>query len=69
MFAGQFWDAAQWEEDQNVLILLDAPDLTADDLLPYLEGLRDRVDQVYVAAQQPQKAIWLTAQPLLILRD
>lgn len=77
VFTGQFWDVPQgrepheghWEEDQNVLIMLDMPGTSAASLMPYLADLRERVGELYRAVGQEQKALWITTQPLRIVLD
>jgi len=73
-FTGYFWDADQehsershWERDQNVLILIDAPGATAESLVDELEALRLRIEEAYLYYGLPQKAVWITVQPLSIL--
>jgi hypothetical protein len=74
VFTGQFWDirptgAGAWEEDRNVLVTIDAPGQAPEVLLPYFSGLRERVNAVYAQGGEPQKALWITAQPVSILVD
>src|SRR5262249_27748608 len=74
VFIGQFWDVPRtgngsWEEDRNVLITIDAPGQAAETLLLYFSVLRERVNAIYAAAGEHQKALWITAQPLVILSD
>lgn len=74
MFIGQFWNKpingdSVWEEDQNVLIVMNTPGQSLNDILDYFTKLRDTVNQVYKQVGQPQKALWITAQDLSILWD
>jgi hypothetical protein len=69
VFVGQFWNEGQWEEDENALIFIDVPDQSAGDLIEYLAALRSRIVDAYTGAGQPQKAVWITTQPLQILTD
>src|SRR5947209_1293871 len=74
IFTGQFWyqpapdtgQAPRWEEDQNVLIILDAPGLSLDEVLNYLSTFQEKVNSIYMQVGEPQKALWITAQPLSI---
>jgi hypothetical protein len=73
-FTGYFWDVepnppeqSRWERDQNVLILIDTPGETPESLLDELEALRARVNGAYAKYGMPQKAVWITMQPLSIL--
>jgi hypothetical protein len=73
-FTGYFWDENQehpvrslWERDHNVLILIDAPGETPESLLDELEALRLQVNGAYHRYQMPQKAVWISMQPLTIL--
>lgn len=79
VFIGYFWnepedtvdaeadDEPWWEEDRNVLVLIDVVGLSADDLAPYFTRLRSRVHAIYRDERQAQKAIWITAHPLQVL--
>lgn len=74
VFFGQFWNEVVngqpwWEEDQNVLIMIDAPGRSLSSILDFLIRLRDKINTVYAQVGQPQKALWITAHPLSILWD
>ena len=73
-FTGYFWDEdrdnperSRWTRDHDVLLLIDAPGETAETLLDELEALRVRVNGAYQRYGLPQKAAWITTQPLSIL--
>lgn len=73
-FTGYFRDVdpthpeqSRWERDLNVLILIDAPGETPESLLDELDALRVRVNGAYMYYGMPQKAVWITTQPLSIL--
>jgi len=73
-FTGYFWDEDReypersfWERDHNVLILIDAPGETSDTLVDELEALRIRVNESFQRYGMPQKAVWITIQPLSVL--
>jgi len=75
VFFGQFWDTSQqgqppaWEEDQSVLITIDAPAQTVSSVLTYFTALREMVNSVYQEVGESQKELWITAHPLSILVD
>jgi hypothetical protein len=73
VFTGWYWndegkdpDEAEWENDQTVLIVIDAPNESADTLLLDLDHLRVVVNRIYVEAGHPQMELWITTQPLQI---
>jgi len=59
----------EWEEDQNVLVVIDVPGQTPDDVLGYFVALRDKVNTAYSEAGELQKSLWITMQLLIILKD
>jgi len=73
-FTGYFWDEDRehsersfWEQDHNVLILIDAAGETSESLVDELEALNLRVNESFERYGIAQKAVWITTQPLSIL--
>jgi hypothetical protein len=73
IFTGQFWNTDKqppdWEEDHNVLIVVDAAGESPTDVVAYFTAMRDKINRIYEKLGRSQKAIWLTAHPIYILRD
>lgn len=77
-FEGQFWDAGivedpedpgAWVADKHVIVFLDAPEQSEQALLPFIEVLRDEINEAYIQHRQGQKAVWITTHPINFLWD
>jgi hypothetical protein len=51
------------------MIFIDAPERSENDVVPFLEILRDEVNRAYRTQQQGQKTVWITTQPASFLWD
>ena len=71
VFIGQFWNRERWEEDKNVLIFIDIPDQSLDDILEHFIKMREKINAEYTDApgKEPGKSVWITAHHMHILSN
>lgn len=74
-FVGYFWHRPQhprrgwWEEDQNIIIIIDVPERTPTDVIRFLTQLREHLANCYQEQHENQEAFWITVHELYVLDE
>lgn len=74
VFRGEFWSVPKgsppvegsWVQDQNIVIVIDAPGWSANDLSFFLAGVHDRAAEIYRQRGEEQETLWITTQAIHI---
>jgi len=71
VFDGHLWDQGRKWQNQNVVIFVDIPNQSENELLPILINLRTEINAELARARDGKTGqnVWITAQPMFILHN
>ena len=69
IFSSYFWDQRWKKEDHIIVIFVDIPVRSLDDIRLILINLRDQINTEFARSgvNHPKKSVWITAYPIYIL--